>query len=247
MDVKEKIKEYWDSRCMSYDRSPGHVAFPELWKDFLAGLLERKMRILDVGTGTGFIALLLAELGYEVVGLDISEGMLRVARDKARKAGVDVDFQVGDAENLPFDNESFDAVISRHLLWTLPNPKKAVEEWVRVVRKGGRVIAIDGKWLTTSTKAKLRRFIGRIGIAIYERRIPWRGHYSREINSMLPFYGGSEPEKIVELFGSVGLVDISVVDLRWMKERMLENQPLVYRFAWSKEYFAVTGFKEVIL
>lgn len=155
---------------------------------------------------------------------------------------------MGDAENLSFDDESFDAVISRHLLWTLPNPKKAVEEWVRVVRRGGRVIAIDGKWLGTSAKAKLRRLIGRLGIAIYERRIPWREHYSREINSMFPFYGGSEPEKIVELFRSAGLADISVVDLRWVRKRMLETQPFVYRFAWGgREYFAVIGFKEVIL
>lgn len=248
MDVKEKIREYWDSRCTSYDRSPGHVALPELWKEFLSKLFERKMRVLDVGTGTGFIALLLAELGHEVVGVDISEGMLKVARDKAKKAGVDVEFMQGDAEELPFDDESFDAVISRHLLWTLPNPKRAVEEWARVVRGRGKVIAIDGRWHAVSPKARLRRFIGRMGIAIYERRIPWRGHYSREINNMLPFYGGSRPEKIVELFKGAGLTDISVIDLRWIRERMLESQPFIYRFAWNgREYFAVTGLKEVVL
>ncbi len=247
MDVKEKIREYWDSRCTSYDRSPGHSSLPEVWKDFLGNLFERRMRILDVGTGTGFIALLLAELGHEVVGLDISEGMLGVAREKAKKAGLDVDFQLGDAENLPFNDASFDAVICRHLLWTLPNPEKAVREWVRVVGDGGRVVVIDGRWLPTSPRARFRRLVGRIGVAIYERRNPWKNyHYRREINRMLPFYGGSEPEKVVELFERAGMKDVSVMDLSWIREKVLENQPFVYRLAWSKEYFAVTGLKEVV-
>ncbi len=247
MSVKDAIRKYWDSRAAEYDRSPGHVALSDIWKGFLGSLFDEGLRILDVGTGTGFIALLLAELGHEVVGLDLSEGMLKVAREKARRIGVEVDFQIGDAENLPFDDETFDAVVCRHLLWTLPNPRKAIAEWVRVVKPAGRVVAIDGKWLATSPIDRITRFIGRVGIAIYERRNPWKSHYRREINRMLPFYGGSDPNSVAELFRKAGLADVSVIDLKWVREKMLEDCPFVYRLAWGgREYFAVTGLKEVV-
>ncbi|WP_456329175.1 class I SAM-dependent methyltransferase [Archaeoglobus sp.] len=156
-EIKQEISSYWDKRGKDYGKSPGHSSLPEVWKDVLSNVFERKMRILDVGTGTGFLALLLAELGHEVVRIDLSNGMLEVARERARKAGMNIEFKIGDAENLPFGNDSFDAVICRHLLWTLPNPQKAVKEWSRVVRNGGRVVVIEGKWCDKSLSSKIRR------------------------------------------------------------------------------------------
>lgn len=241
--MKERVRAYWDWRASSYDSSPGHVGLPEVWKEALANVFEEKMRILDVGAGTGFIALLLTELGHEVVGVDMSKGMLEVARNKARQKGLQIEFKLGDAENLPFADNSFDAVICRHLLWTLPNPQKAVNEWSRVARK--KVVAIDGSWYPKSIPARLRRFIGRLGIAIYEKRKPWRGHYNREINRMLPLRGNLAPEKIVELFRNAGL-SASIRDLSRVRRKLLENRPFVYRLAWEdKPYFMVEGFKKV--
>jgi len=244
-DVKEHIRSYWDSRGESYDKSPGHASLPEVWKDVLASVFKRKLRILDVGTGTGFLALILAELGHEVVGVDLSRGMLEVAREKVRKAGIDVEFRLGDAENLPFSDASFDAVICRHLLWTLPDPQKAIREWSRVVRGGGKVVAIDGRWFDTSGFAKLGRFVGRVGIALYERRNPWKNyHYRKKINRMLPLHSGSDPDKVIKMFGDAGLSGISVKDLSWIRKMMLRERPFVYRLAWSgKEYFMVVGVK----
>ncbi len=246
-EVKGHIQKYWNSRGKDYDRSPGHVSLPEVWREVLASTFEGRMRILDVGTGTGFLALILAELGHEVVGIDLSRGMLAVAREKARKTGMDVEFRLGDAENLPFSDASFDAVICRHLLWTLPNPQKAVKEWSRVVGDAGKVVAIDGRWFDTSGFVKLKRFVGRLGIALYEKRNPWKNyHYRKEISKILPFYGGSTPEKIVEMFGEAGLSNISVRDLSWIREIMLKNQPFVYRLAWGgRPYFMVEGVKVV--
>ena len=66
--------------------------------------------------------------------------MLRIAKEKARRSKLRVEFKLGDAENLPFDDESFDATICRHVLWTLPNPQRASEEWRRVVVPGGKVV-----------------------------------------------------------------------------------------------------------
>jgi len=240
--VKEHIRHYWDSRAKTYDNSPGHVTLPEIWKDFLSEVFEERRRILDVGTGTGFISLILAELGHEVVGIDLSKGMLEVAREKAKKFGLDVEFRIGDAENLPFEDESFDAVVCRHLLWTLPNPLKAVGEWRRVVRDGGKVVAIDGSWFG---RFSLKRLIGRIGVALYERRNPLRSCYSQEINKMLPLYSNLSPDRVVDIFEKAGLSDVSVKDLNWIREVMLRNQPIIYRLAWgSRGYFMVGGFRK---
>ena len=98
---------------------------------------------LDVGCGTGFLALQLAGLGHRVVGVDGAEAMLTVARAKASQAGLAIDFQLADAAVLPFAAASFDLVIERHVLWTLLDPAAALADWGRVLRPGGRLILID--------------------------------------------------------------------------------------------------------
>ncbi len=247
LDVKDRIREYWNSRSRDYDSSPGHASLPEVWKEVLSEVLPGRMRVLDVGTGTGFLAILLAELGHEVVGVDLSEGMLRVAEEKAERKGLRIKFEIGDAENLHFPDESFDAVICRHLLWTLPNPEKAVEEWRRVVRAGGRVVAIDGRWHSNSPSERVRKLMGRIAVSIYERRNPFRRlHYGKDVNKALPFYGGATPENVVEIFRRAGLSDVRVRDMSWIRELTLKGRPFFYRLAWSgREYFLVEGFREV--
>ncbi len=242
MNVKRLIKEYWDSRGETYDRSPGHVCLPDIWRSILESVFDSKMRILDVGTGTGFLALILAELGHEVVGLDISEGMLKVAMRKARKRGLKVQFKLGDAENLPFKDESFDAIICRHLLWTLPNPKKALAEWVRVAKE--KVVVVDGRWDDRSLRAKFRKLFGRILIGVYERRNPFRQiHYKRKINDQLPFYGGMDLNALIEIVESLNLKP-KVWDLAWLREMQMKRLPLPYRIAWTKkEYYMVECLK----
>jgi ubiquinone/menaquinone biosynthesis C-methylase UbiE len=243
MHIKRKIKEYWDSRSKSYDKSPRHSLLPEIWKDVLGNVFDgSRMKILDVGCGTGFISLILAELGHDVVGLDISRGMLEVAIEKAKKRRLNVQFKLGDAENLPFKDNSFDAVICRHLIWTLPNPKKAISEFARVSKH--KVVIIDGKWMDKSLIARFRRSFGRLLISLYERRNPFRNfHYRRDINESLPFYGGTKPETIVEMFKEIGLKPY-ITDLSWIRDLLRKDLPIVYKIAWGKrEYFMIEGVK----
>jgi len=72
--------------------------------------------------------------------------MLEKSQCNAYKQKLAVNFMHGNAENLPFDDDSFDIVMNRYLLWTLPDPKTAVNEWSRVVKSGGKLILIDGRW-----------------------------------------------------------------------------------------------------
>ena len=113
--------------------------------------LARGERLLDVGCGLGEAALALAQDlgdGGEVVGIDVSEQMLRVARSNALGARCRVRFTVGDACSLDEPDDSFDAARSERTLQWLADPAAAVAEMVRVVRPGGRVSLIDTDWST---------------------------------------------------------------------------------------------------
>lgn len=113
--------------------------------------LQTGQRLLDVGCGLGEAALALStDLGAEgeIVGVDASAEMLRVARVNAEAAPCRAEFVVGDAAALALPNGSFDAVRSERTLQWLPDPAAAVAELVRVVRPGGRVSLIDTDWST---------------------------------------------------------------------------------------------------
>jgi len=151
---KTELTARWDAGAAAYDDTPRHGILHEdewvAWRRLVAAMLGDpahagvpRLRVLDVGTGTGVLAMLAAGLGHEVVGLDLSEGMLAQARRKAIGAGLDVSFRKGDAEALPDDLGSFDAVVSRQLLWTLPDPVRALVGWRAVVRPGGLIALVD--------------------------------------------------------------------------------------------------------
>lgn len=152
-ELKKEIAEYWNESSIDYDTHPGHGLGgddeKEAWLKFLGEIVPGGTKtILDVGCGTGFLTVLLAELGYTIKGVDLSEGMQADAKRKVKENGFEdrVSFAIGDAENLDEESDTYDLVINRHLLWTLPHPYEAIDEWLRVTRPGGYVIVIDGDW-----------------------------------------------------------------------------------------------------
>jgi len=152
---KRSIQKYWDWRSLSYPRDADKSeAVAERWETLLAGLVSGApgRRAIDVGTGTGQFAVYLAKLGFRVTGIDISEKMIQKAREHAERCNLDIDFQLQDAENLLFRDSTFDVVVSRNLLWTLPDPGKALQEWRRVLKPAGALIVSDGMWMNTTWK-----------------------------------------------------------------------------------------------
>ena len=96
-------------------------------------------RVLDVACGTGVVAVTAARLGAKVTGLDLTPALLERARENAAIAEVSIDWHEGDAEQLPFDNESFDVVVSQYGHMFAPRPDVALGEMLRVLKKGGTI------------------------------------------------------------------------------------------------------------
>ncbi len=126
------------------------VRYLRAWEREHLGLVPGE-HLIDVGCGLGDAALALAEdvaPGGRVLGLDLSEAMLAVARGAAAPGDTDVEFRTADASSLDVDDDSFDACRSERMLQWVPDVTAAVGEMVRVVRPGGRLTLIDSDWRT---------------------------------------------------------------------------------------------------
>jgi SAM-dependent methyltransferase len=97
------------------------------------------MDVLDVACGTGNASIPAARLGARVTGLDLSPGLVAIARDRGSEAGVEVDWMEGDAQSLPFEDDSFDRVISAIGHMFAPDHHRTAEELRRVCRPDGRI------------------------------------------------------------------------------------------------------------
>lgn len=146
-----RIENYWNERSEDFSRVrrlelEGRSA--ATWLDLiLKRLPQRKpLKFLDVGTGAGFFAVLLAKCGHDVTGVDMSPKMLNEARKNVAAFDCRADFIRMNAQALNFANETFDAVLSRNLTWTLPDVMEAYREWHRVLKVGGVLINFDSDY-----------------------------------------------------------------------------------------------------
>jgi ubiquinone/menaquinone biosynthesis C-methylase UbiE len=250
--LSEEIIEYWSRASSGYSKY-AHNSFSKKWEKkawqeiFTEAIGKERLKILDVGTGPGIIALQLAEMGHDVTGVDLAEGMLEEANKNAKRYGINVTFEIGDAQSLPFPDNSFDAVVSRWVLWTLPEPERALREWHRVVKPGGKIIYIDGNWhsdLATSRKRKAWYFVGRSITAITELRNPWKGKsVGKKTRDSLWSTNASRPTADIEMIKKLGYSNVMVKE--GLKKRTLRGlQYLKYGF-WS-DYFLVNITKDDI-
>jgi ubiquinone/menaquinone biosynthesis C-methylase UbiE len=200
--VKQQVAAHWDRRAAHFDEDFGHsiktAAERAAW-DRILGLVAPAggaLDALDVGCGTGFLSLELAARGHRVTGVDLAPTMLELARGKAAAQGLAVRFETADAENLPYPAGSFDLVISRHVLWTLPNPEAAIADWLRVLRPGGRLAIVDGAQYNDASAPPQRE---------NARTSP---EYA-EVGGKLPFYGGRPRDEIEALLRTKGLASVA--------------------------------------
>jgi ubiquinone/menaquinone biosynthesis C-methylase UbiE len=199
--VKQNVAAHWGKRAAHFDQDFGHsistAAERTAWNRVIGLAVggNSAVEALDVGCGTGFLSLELAARGHRVTGIDFAPEMLALAKEKAASAGAQIRFEHGDAENLSFASASFDLVITRHVLWTLPHPEAALGEWCRVLRPGGRLAVIDGQSLVAPGEEQ----------AASARR---SAEYA-PIGDQLPFLMGKAREEIETLFRAKGLAAVA--------------------------------------
>ncbi|SED10385.1 Methyltransferase domain-containing protein [Streptomyces sp. 3213] len=143
----------WDAEAPTFDEEADHgLRDPEVrraWADRLRGWLPAAAAdVLDLGCGTGSLSLLAAEQGHRVTGVDLSPAMIDLAR--AKLAGRDAVFLLGDAAAPPVGEQRYDVVLVRHVLWALPDPARVLRHWSALLRPGGRLVLIEGRWGTVS-------------------------------------------------------------------------------------------------
>ena len=154
--VKQQVAAHWNRRAPTFDEDFGHSirtpAERAAWDRILDVVLPARgaLEALDVGCGTGFLSFELAARGHHATGVDFAPAMIEEAQRKTAARSASVRFEQGDAEQLRFAPASFDLVISRHLLWTLAHPEAALDEWIRVLRPGGRLVVVDGQFDPTA-------------------------------------------------------------------------------------------------
>lgn len=116
----------------------------EAWRDRLRSWLpSHPGDVIDLGCGTGSLALLAAQDDHRVTGVDFADAMLERAREKADDAGVRIRFLSGDAAAPPVQDGSYDVVLVRQVLWALPDPAAAVQRWAGLLRPGGGFVLVE--------------------------------------------------------------------------------------------------------
>ena len=148
-DHLNESSDYWNLRSKGYSDTVedelGSGRYTQ-WLNRMHPFMEpgKKLKVLDVGCGPGFFPIVLGREGHDVTAVDYSPGMLEKAKANCLKYGVSAKFQRMDAQHLEFEDETFDIVVSRNLVWNLDSPEDAYREWLRVLKKGGKLMLFDG-------------------------------------------------------------------------------------------------------
>jgi len=193
--VKELVRRHWNRRAADFDLEASHGLLTDAqaraWRRLIGSIAgSGPLDVLDIGCGTGFLSLLLAAQGHRATGVDVASAMLARAREKAAAQGLAISFIEADVETLDLPAASYDLIVERHVIWTLPHPETALDTWQRLLRPGGRLILIEGHWGPTEL----------------------REEYS-QIHDRLPLFGGRPEAEMAALVRAHGLASVSVEPL----------------------------------
>jgi ubiquinone/menaquinone biosynthesis C-methylase UbiE len=154
--IKARIKATWESGdygVFAKYLEPGAFEILAGWR------IAPGSRMLDVACGAGQITIPAARAGIQVTGVDIAENLIAQARSRAAAEGVAVQFEQGDAEQLPYPDASFDVVVSLIGAMFAPRPERVAAELIRVCRPGGRILM--GNWTPNGHVGQMFKAIGK--------------------------------------------------------------------------------------
>ncbi len=241
MNLLEEIQYYWNHRYTGYSKvnqKELEGIQRERWKEQFNRLLSANQQhnVLDIGTGPGFFTIILEELGFNsITGVDVSEKMLEVARENIQKYGKEnssIQLLQMDAQNLEFEPESFDIIVSRNLTWNLQNPQQAYSEWLRVLKPNGALFIFDASWYSFLQNEQLEKEFEAKRQQVIEEKLEdyWQGEGVDEekmtwIVQQLPLTYQQRPQWDIDYFSSQEDVSVETEenfgDLVWNYEEQL--------------------------
>ncbi len=210
---KETIRQMFNEISPRYDFLNHFLSFgiDHWWRRNLIRLLGKKhpLRILDVATGTGDLAVALSGLNPEkITGIDIAEKMIGIATEKIRQKGLDnmISFAVGDAEKIPFSDNSFDAVTVAFGVRNYEDLEKGLSEMRRVMRKGGSMFILEFSQPASSFVKGLYRFYSKSIIPVTGKLVSGSNSaYTYLPESVATFPSGGD---FLEIMHKAGLKDL---------------------------------------
>lgn len=216
MSKKERIqkeKKIWNEISYRYDKQNQHLeeAFAKSIENS-KNLINEDDKVLEIGCGTGIVALGVAEKTENIKALDLSKEMIKVAKEKAESEGKDhIEFLVGDGYNTDYEDESFDAVLMFNLLHIIKEPATQIREAKRVLKKGGKLIT------ATDCYSEPVRF-----------GVKWRLILQNILHkfNFLPYINNFKIEELKELFTQEGF--------KIIEEEVLYEEPVNYYIALEK-------------
>lgn len=196
VSVVKKIEAYWDKQSDSFDADHDTEDL-QAWMGALECFLgsDKNRNVLDLGTGTGFLANMTAKMGYSTIGIDISKEMMNFGVKHAKTVGSDAIFMEGSVLSLPFMDNTVDFIINSRLIWTLVEPDIAIKEWLRILKPGGKMMCFN------RMKEGVGLNIGKVNI--YE---------DEEVDKQLAIKD-ARMEELRDLLERNGLVDVQIQKL----------------------------------
>lgn len=228
MDLTASVRDYWNTDAATYDHGRGHdhagPAERAAWTAAVeAALPSAPGRVLDVGAGTGFVSMMAARLGHQVTALDLSPEMLGRLSERATNAGLAVQTVEGTADDPP--PGPFDAVLERHVLWTMPDPGAALTAWRRAAPEGVLVL-FESLWGQADPGQAMRIRARGMLASLRRQQSDHHAPYPQEVLDELPLGKGTPPGRVVELVEAAGWLAPTLrrlTDVEWA--RMLAMPP----------------------
>jgi SAM-dependent methyltransferase len=227
-DVHDRIREFWDRDSHTYDDSASHSVSDPLeaaaWRAALRRALpDPGAKVLDAGAGTGALSLLAAELGYDVTALDLSEGMLSKARAKAAANGIELTFVVGPAADPP--PGPFDAVMERHVVWTMPDPVKVLRAWLDVMVPGGRLVLFEGVWGADTRVQQVKDRAAEMLRRVLGVEDHHHAPYPADVLAQLPLARMTSPLPLIGMVHEAGWKAVRIQRLRDVEWASMQYEP----------------------
>lgn len=252
---EEENIAYWTNRAPGYSAvNQEELATNQhaVWSNVLCraislhypGKRPEQISVLDVGTGPGFFAILLAERGYRVTAVDYTDAMLAQAGKNAGPLAEKISFQRMNAQELTFPDGQFDVVLSRNLTWNLHDPESAYRHWVRVLKRNGLLLNFDANWYSYlyDDQARQNHLLDRNNVAQSDVRDENAGtdvDAMEAIACQTPLAKQRRPAWDQEVLTRLGMqvtVDPDIWKQVWTREERINNA--------STPMFLVRGIKE---